>query len=226
MLNIWQVYFDETTKASCYPEWKGYDNSGILTEFFENSVIEDLMLNSDHLDGDYFGVFSHDVKEGINFREDGLNFSPKNLERIIERHDIDVFSFQKRRRQENIVTQAERYHKGFLKIMHQVLEHCGFRLPNKLDKIVLFNYMVCRPDFWESYYYEMLKPAMSILKEIPEAYNDSGYALIGRPMTKEKEERFIKAFGKPHYPFHPFICERLASIYLQLNPQFTFKQIF
>jgi len=65
-LNIWQVYFDENTKKACDPAWNHYDNSYRLTEFFENSVIVDLVNRGEHLKG-YFGVFSHDVKDSIPF---------------------------------------------------------------------------------------------------------------------------------------------------------------
>ncbi len=226
MVNVYQVYFDEATKKNCEPEWRHYDNSERLNEFFENQVIARLIRLGQHRRQEYFAVFSHDVKESIPFKEEGLRFSPQSLETIVKKNDIDVFSFCKRRRNTNIVTQAEHYHKGFLDIINKVLKFCGMELPHKLDKIILFNLMVCRGDFWQAYYNDLLEPTMRILRDIPEAYNDSGYALIGRPMTPEKANRFEKAFGKPYYPFHPFICERLASIYLQLNPQWTFKQIF
>jgi len=225
-LNIWQVYFDEVTRKSCKPEWNHYDNSDKLTEFFENSVILDLVDQGEHYKADYFGVFSHDVDQGINFREDGLNFTPQNLVTVVTKYGADVYAFQKRRKNANIVTQAERYHPGFVDMMTKALDFAGFKLPNRLDKIVLFNYMVCTADFWDNYVNDMLRPVMAFLNEYPPAYKDSGYALIGRPMTPEKEARFIKAFGQPHYPYHPFICERLASVYLQLNPDYSFKQIF
>ena len=225
-LSIWQVYFDEATKATCKPEWNHYDNSEKLTEFFENSVIIDLLHRGVHDDADYFGVFSHDVDQGINFREDGLVFSPANLETVVDQYRADVFAFQKRRKNTNIVTQADRYHPGFVEMMKAALDYAGFDLPNQLDKIVLFNYMVCTGEFWDHYAEELLKPVMQFLEYHSPAYSDSGYALIGRPMTPEKAERFTKAFGRPYYPYHPFICERLASVFLQYHPQYTFKHIF
>lgn len=226
MVNIHQIYFDDHTKNHCDTAWNWVDNSENLNEFFENQVISDLIEQNEHRKEEYFGVFSHDVNGSVNFKEDGLRFTPINLERIISKYKVDVFSFQKRRQQENIVTQSENYHPGYLNIMNQVLDHCGYTLPHRLDKIILFNLMVCTGDFWQAYYDDMLKPAMEILKEIPEAYEDSKYHLIGKPMDPIKSRRFVKAFGKDYYPFHPFICERLASVYLQHNKQWTFKHIF
>lgn len=225
-LNIWQVYFSPETKASCKPEWSHYDNSEKLTEYFENSVILDLMRMGEHRKADYFGIFSHDVEMTINFREQKHNFNPENLEKMVDQYRADVFSFQKRRKNENIVVQAERYHPGFLEITKAALDYAGVELPHRLDKIVLFNYMVCVPEFWENYTRDLLIPVMEFLKDYPPAYEDSKYAIIGRPMTPEKEQRFMKAFGVPHYPYHPFICERLASVYLQLHPEYSFQHIF
>ncbi len=229
MINIWQVYFDEASQKTCDPAWNHYDNSTKLNEFFENQVIADLIEKGEHRKDEYFAVFSHDtVKTNIHFKEEGLIFSAQNLEKIIEKNqDIAVFSFCKRRENENIVLQAERYHKGFVDMMKKILDHCGLELPHKLTKIVLFNLMVCKGEFWTAYYNDLLKPAMEILKEMPEAYEDSRYALIGRrDLNDGRGERFMKGFGKAYYPFHPFLCERLASIYLQLHPEYSFKQIF
>lgn len=227
MVNIWQVYFNEATRKSCDPAWNHYDNSEKLNEYFENQVIADLILKGEHMKGEYFGVFSHDVKDSIPMKGiDGFRFSHDTMIRSIKKHPADVYGFCRRRENPNIVTQAEHYHPGFLDIINKVLDFCSLKLPPKLDKIVLFNLMVARGDFWTAYFNDLLHPAMQILRTIPKAYNDSRYALIGKPMTPEKERRFIKAFGKSYYPFHPFICERLASIYLQLNPQWNFKSIF
>lgn len=227
IINIHQVYFDEESKENCDPAWNHYDNSYRLTEYFENQVIADLLEKGEHYKTEYFAVFSHDVNLNINFREDNLPFSPDNLETIVQKYKVDCFSFQKRRRQENIVVQAEQYHHGFIDMTNKILKHCGMgELPAKLDKIVLFNLMVCNQKFWDAYYEDLLKPAMEIMKEMPELMQDSKYALIGRPMTVDKAERFKKAFGNTWYPYHPFVCERLASIYLQLHPEFSFRHIF
>lgn len=226
---IYQVYFNEETKKACDPAFEHYDNSSKLNEFFENQIIADLIEKGEHLQDEYFGVFSHHVKEKIPLKGiDHLHFSPESLERSIENYKVDVFGFCKRREATNIVLQGDRWHPKFTLIMYQVLDHCGITLPAKLDKIILFNLMVCRGHFWTAYYNDLLKPAMEILKEIPEAYEDSRYSLLGKPLAMDpvKTVRFKKAFGLEYYPYHPFICERLASIYLQLNKQFTFKQIF
>ena len=114
---IFQVYFDEESKRNCSEGFTWYENKH-LTEFFENQVIVDLYTGQD-----LFGVFSHDID--FPFKEDGLKFSPDNLNTVLSRwQEVEVFSFQKRRRQKNIVAQAENYHKGIVGMTQKVLDFC------------------------------------------------------------------------------------------------------
>lgn len=224
LLNIWQVYFDQKSKRNCYPEYNHYNNEGLLTENFENSVIIDLIDKEEHLKADYFGVFSHDICKDIPFKEDGLAFNPKNLNTIIERNqNVDVFSFQKRRSQKNIITQAENYHKGFVDIVKKILFETEFlnEIPKHLDKIVLFNYWIARPEIYQRYVDELLRPAVEVLKGLNEAYYNAGY----KKLSDAEKARFLKAFGKPYYPYHPFVLERLPSLFLH-KYNYEFKHIF
>jgi len=221
---IFQTYYDKETKDMV--EFEPYYNNN-LTEFFENSVILDLIKQGKCEEG-YFGVFGPHIREKINFKQDGFLFNAPNLYKVIKQYDCDVYSFCSRRKQENIVLQAERYHPGFVDMMNKILDSVGLKLPKKLSKIVLFNNLVAKQNFWHNYTKDLLIPAMNLLSNMPEAYQDSGYSKISsvRRMTPEKTERFMAAFGKPHYPYHPFLCERLPSIYLELHPEYSFKQIF
>lgn len=223
-LNIYQIYFDEKSKSNCFNEWNKYDNSDKLTEYFENEVIVDLVQNRKHRDSEYFGVFSHDARSHIRFKEGDLVFNPQNLQTVIENNkDIDWFAFEKRRKQENIIFQAERYHRGFVKIVQAILEETGFlpEIPTKLDKIVLFNHFIARSEVYQRYVDELLIPAIKVLKTLPETFNDAKY----KNVDERTKKRFIRSFGKPYYPFHPFICERLPSLFLH-KYEYSFKQIF
>jgi hypothetical protein len=232
-IGIYQIYFDEKSRRNCYSEiekyrnqgWNSYNNSNKLTEFFENSPISDLIIRNKHVNYEYFGVFSHDIRKEINFKEDNMVFSPDSLRRIIEKNDnIDVFAFEKRRKNPNIIKQAEDYHPGFIKLIQSILEETKFLpdIPKKLDRVVLFNHFIARSEIYDQYVNELLLPAMRVLKEIPEAYNDAKYVKIPDQETKQ---RFVKAFGKPYYPYHPFVCERLPSLFLH-KYRYSFKQIF
>ena len=237
-LTAYQIHFNERSKANCFPEsdwWKHYDNSDKLTEYFENSVIVDLISKGDHVGSDYFGVFSHDVAGHIHFAEmlDGrkLRFSPDALRDIVMAYPgVDVFSFQKRRKNQNIVLQAENYHPGFVGYMTDILRNTGFMdsVPSQLDHIILFNHFVAKSDIYEQYVKELLMPAMDVMKYMAGLWEDSGYIkhhVHGKIMPDNWQDHFQKSFGVPYYPYHAFLCERLPSIFCQKH-KLNVKQIF
>lgn len=224
MVNIWQIYFDKESRSNCFKDWNLYNNEDKLTEFFENSVIVDLINKGEHLKGNYFGVFSHDIKKDLVFKEGNKVFNPSNLKDVVhENSNIDVFAFQKKRSNPNIIFQAEQYHSGFIKIVETILKETNYlpSIPKKLPQIVLFNYFIARSNIYEQYVKELLIPAMEVLKTIPESYNNAKYKRV----DQKTAQRFTQAFGKPYYTYHAFICERLMSLFLYKN-DYSFKQIF
>jgi len=231
MLKIYQIYFDDKSKAGCYPEWNHYDNSEKLTEYFENSVIVDLINSGAHKDANYFGVFSHDIKREMVFKEwvgenNKLAFSPNALDQMVSvfYKGVEVFGFQSRRKQTNIIFQAERYHPGFVKYMEKVLSETGFldSIPNKLNHIILFNHFIMKSEIYEQYVKELLIPAMDVMRGMPELFDNAKYI---KPLPQERKDRFMKAFGKDYYPYHPFICERLPSLFME-KYKYNFRHIF
>lgn len=218
-LTIYQIYYDEKSRENCYSRdwWHPISNEGRLTVFFENSVIVRLIQNRLHEDSEYFGVFSHDIKSEIPFKHNGLVFSPESLLSCMQSGE-DVFSFQSRRSNKNIVLQAEQYHPGFVSYTRQILNEIGYDIPKQLSKIVLFNHFVAKSDVYAKYVNEMLIPAMDVMLNMKELYADAGY--------KKRHKSFSKELGFNHYPYHPFICERLMSVWLEYNKEITFKQIF
>ena len=169
-----------------------------------------------HLKSKYFAVFSHDIKHEIVMKHNRLPFNIVNLEQIID--DDDVYSFQSRRQSKNIIHQAERYHPGFTNFIDYILTEIGYKIPNVLSKIVLFNHFVAKSEVYERYVREMLEPAMRIMNNMPELHKDANY--------KKKHPDFTNQLGYNFYPYHPFLCERLLSVWLEYNPDITFKHIF
>lgn len=230
MLKIYQIYFDDKSKASCSPEWNHYDNSEKLTEYFENDVIVNLINKDAHKDADYFGVFSHDIKREMVFKEtvgetNKFAFSPNALDQIVKLYkDVEVFGFQKRRKNPNIITQAERYHPGFVKAIERILSITGFMdsIPPKLNNVILFNHFIMKSEIYEQYVRELLQPAMGVMRTMPELFDNAKYI---KNTTQETKDRFMKAFGKDYYPYHPFICERLPSLFME-KYKYNFRHIF
>lgn len=207
-LVAYQIYYDEKSKENLLPGFRPYYNE-TCNEFFENQVIRDL-----YVCGDYFGVFSHRAKEKIIFKEQDQPFSFDSLQYFVNLYGCDVYGFQKRRKAENIITQADNYHPNFTVYTKRILNEIGWELPKRLEFITLFNYFVAKANIYEDYKRTLLIPAMDFMKTMPELYQDAGY-------KKEKPK------GMSHYPYHPFICERLFSVYVQKHfKDLTKRQLY
>lgn len=188
------------------PGWESYDNTGKLTPFFENSVIRELIEKGSHKDADYFGVFSHDITKEVVFKHNGQRLNPFSLDSCLATGS-DIYSFQARRNQPNILTQAERYHPGFMGYVQEIFSAIGWEIPPKTDFIILFNHFVARSEIYERYVQELLTPAMDVMTTMPALMKNAGY--------KKYVSDEMKRAGLNHYPFHPFICERLPSVWVQ-----------
>ena len=112
--NVWQIYFNEQTRKNCWPEFQWFNNTGVCTPFFENTVIYSLLQQNQHLKGGYFGVLSHAFQfkargavRGVNKQHllDALNKSP------------DALTFNRHNQQKNPIISGERFHgEGFMQI--------------------------------------------------------------------------------------------------------------
>lgn len=216
-LSVYQIYYSPDTAKNCFKEsswWHHWDNSNRLSPYFENSVIKEIITSGHANASEYVGIFSHAIGSKMVFKGiNGKHFSPEGLLDIIENNDADFYSFQKRRTQPNIITQAENYHPGIVDMTTKILQSIGYDLPKRLDKIVLFNHFVARRSVYEKYVEEMLVPAMDFMATMPELNKDAGY--------KETTPA-----GMDFYPYHPFILERLPSVWLQYNSQLNFMQCY
>jgi hypothetical protein len=197
---IHQIYFDSKSKANLLVGAVPVYNP-VLSEFFENDIIAKLELT-----GDYNGIFSHDIANEMVFKQDGLPFTIANLKNAIDLHPADIYSFQNRRHNTNIVYQADNYHPNFSIYMAKILDQIGWSIPKRLDFVILFNHFVARTELYERYRTELLLPAMKVMRNMNELYTDAKYKKV---LPKNVADNW------GFYPYHPFICERLPSIFVQ-----------
>lgn len=227
-LRIYQIYYNQNTFNNCFKGldwWIPYNNEEKLTPYFENQVISDLVSSGKNKESEYFGVFSHDISKEITFKESNMVFSPKNLLKCMN-SGHDVYSFQKRRRQGNIIYQAENYHKGIVDMTEYILNEVGYKLPKKMDRIVLFNHFIMKSEIYQRYYDEMLKPAMKVMDTMDELHKDAKYKQLSKKHYPSFTLKDNNGKEYNHFPYHPFIIERLVSVWLQYNKNLTFKHIF
>jgi hypothetical protein len=218
-LKIFQIYFAEAQKGIL--DYKPYLNAD-CTPFFENSVIADLVGQGAHRGSDYFGVVSHSLREKVNAMRTGWRVHPDiagvspedfSVERFAHRLDAvrpDAMSFQRHVPHDPVAT-ADRFHPNFSAYFAAILGRIGYQWkPTTFEHVFYCNYFVAKADIYQRYVTEMLVPAMSIMRTMPELMGHAGYP-HGLPQDLQVK------FGVAHYPYHPFLCERFFSYFAHLH---------
>ena len=230
MLKVFQIYHDQKSKLELFDEYIPYFNEN-LTVFFESEVMKRLVQEKQHLDCEWFGVVGNKLKHKIaasakwrdRIRNNTKNpFTPKTFESYVRQKNKDVVSFTTHHRQ-SIFRVAEQYHPGITKIAELILKKLNYRVNilGAQSRIVYFNYFVARPQIYEQYVNELLAPAMEIMISSPDIVHlvcqDSRYrGSMTQAQLREK-------LGFDHYPFHPFITERLFTIFLEKNKAISYE---
>jgi hypothetical protein len=209
--NIYQIYYNDETKAKLEPSYIPYFNES-CTVYFENSVIRRLIEEGKHKDCDFFGVVSHKLKDKLGSHISNVNrgrggFVASEFNEFARQNKgADLICFN-RFTVHDPIKLAERYHPKFSQIMRQLLDKIGFQVNFKPIVGVYFNHFIATSSFWDAYTSELLFPFMDALKDDPNAFQDSGYQ-SKFPMHLQEEH------GITHYPYHPFLCERLPAVFL------------
>jgi hypothetical protein len=219
MINIYQIYFKEDQVPRL--DYTPFYNSD-CTVFFENSVIKQLIQEKKHHDSEYFGVVSYKLREKIgetlthwkgnkNIANTSLNkFTPEQFEHELLKGKPDAMSFQRHLPHDSI-SYANKFHPGFSKYFAEILKRVGYHWsPMHLNNVFYCNYFVAKSTIYEKYINEMLTPAMEVMESMPELMNNSHYP---HKLPKQLQEKF----GISHYPFHPFLCERMFSYFAHIH---------
>jgi hypothetical protein len=216
-MKIFQVYFDDSQQADLdYVPLRNDD----CTVYFESAVIKRLVEAGAHAGDDYFGVVSHQLRSKIRYTRDRWAgeianvstraFSPEAFAAEIARAAPDVMGFQTHVPHDPVAV-ADRFHPGFARHFQHIMGAIGYGwTPTVFAHVFYFNHFVATPAVYERYVAEMLAPAMAVMDHMPELMQDSRYP---HPLPAPLQARF----GIPHYPFHPFLCERFFSYFAHLH---------
>lgn len=222
-VKIYQIYYDEKSRSNCLEGFEPYYNE-TLTPFFENDVIMKLIAEEKHKGYDYFGVFSHSFQHKIHIW-------PDSILDAMAGSDYDVYTFFSLMSTNNIFLKGDNWHDNFSLACKKILNKIGFRsdiasLEYKTRCIVYQNHFITRPGIYQDYVETVLSPAVEVMENDEEVreliWKDARYHKSQKPETRE---RLLKHLGVDYYPYHPFICERFFSFYLDLNPAITFKHL-
>lgn len=228
-MKVYQIYFKEEHKKLLEPQFIPFENK-VCSIFFESFVMRYLIDHGHHRDGsffgdDYFGVVSYKVKEKLGYmKTDWKNarianrsvteFTVEQFERELHKHKPDAMSFQRHDPHDTVMV-ADGYHPGFRKYWVEIMSKLGYHWePGTNEDVFYCNYFVAKATIYERFVKEMLAPAMDVMMTMPELLKDSYY----RPSDGSKlPENLQKQFGITHYPFHPFICERMFTYFATLH---------
>jgi hypothetical protein len=222
---IIQIYYDDKSKASCYPEFEHFHNEK-CTPYFENKVIIDLVNSGRHKEGKYFGVFSGNFRHKIMYSKDMQRITPQCIYSKIG--NSDVISFFRHHRNKNIVTKAEMFHPGFKRALKNIFERIGFEinLEENTRFIVYQNHFIAKSEIYEDYVNSLLEP---VVKEMENKENKELQNIIWQDSNYHKKytmsEKLKRELGVNYYPYHTFLCERLFSIYLNKNKHITCEHL-
>tara|TARA_R100001244_G_scaffold55475_1_gene47573 strand:- start:226 stop:924 length:699 start_codon:yes stop_codon:yes gene_type:complete len=227
---IQQIYYKPEHTWRLDDLWEHYNNTGSVTPYFENEVIRELYLASDHVNSDYYGVFSY--KFNNKHHKSGEYIKLKMQQ---DDHKHDVYSFFGNAQfagRSKFNTFQDRTHPNLLELGEKIIKKLFGKdiLKIQADRIY-YNHWIGSKEVFGGYCKDMLLPAMELMEgELKElVWTDSKYnnqnlrnhITINAPMTPE---RCTEVFGVPYYPHHAFILERLPSIYFAIKG-YTIKHI-
>jgi len=205
---IYQLYYKDEQIKNCFEESQlvkcpNLDKKAIWIDrkypLFENHEI--IALSMGMYDNEYYGILSHAFKGKTTY----IN-SYKDLEKRFEnKGDAEVITFHRKMTPKNFLDFLDSRHvTGAKQLFLDTLELAG--LPNKEIKTVVYcNYFIAKGSIIKDYVKTWLIPFVQAVKELSDRY-----------YVPANYKKAIREKGCD-YPLHPFIIERLFSVYLANN---------
>jgi hypothetical protein len=219
---IYQIYFNEATKAKISPRSVPFDNSscseGTYAPAFENHVIKRIFDEGLYGDASRVGILSWAFEE-----KNGYKLA--NLDLDVE-EDVVTFEWHPHKRV-RIFKLFESNHPGVMGLIDNVLKKLGYNIDLEAhETIPLYqNAHITKPRVYKRYVDELLTPVMDIMfngddkKLMDDMYQNSNYR-YNQPFDVA---RIMEITSRPYYTYHAFICETLPALFLSLNPDITVK---
>ena len=205
---VYQIYYDVEQIKYLSPDTLPHYNSK-LSVYFENDLIRDF-YDAGKIDSDYFGILSWRFQE-----KNGVQFKSTFVD---AKHDIYAFANSAYR--QDVFEDSVKCHPYFMDIFNIVLKNLKID-SNVRPQIGLYqNTVIARGDIYRKYVSEYLIPTMDLLNRFPDRFVDLNQKLWADAKYKYDPaltQRLFEHTGKPYYTYHTFICERLWSIFYEVN---------
>ncbi len=206
-INIFQIYYDESTRQALDPGFIPLDNCRPeRPDWFEFWPIRKLLKETRLNDNSWYGVVSPRFTAKTGFTS---SYITEALEAHHAQVDVALFSstWDFIAYYTNVFEQGEVWHEGITEVAQQFYDAIGH--PVNLAQLVHFsknsvtsNYIVAKPNFWRRWLYFADK-----LLEVSESQTPLGAILRGDT-----------TYGPRAIPFKVFIQERLAPVILATEP--------
>lgn len=205
-MNIFQIFYDESTKAALDPDFIPLDNENSeRPDWFEYWPIRKVFLSKTFHEEEYVGFFSPRFKE-----KTGL--TGQDVVARVRNSSCEIISFSPHIEQNalypNSFHQANFAHPGFLKLSQNYLDTMGLdvklsTLVQDQTRIIFGNYFVAKYKFWRKW--------IKLSDQLFEASESSSGELAARLRAGTFHR------GETSYAMKIFLMERAVSLVLELE---------
>lgn len=204
-----QIVYHESQKEKCYP-FAHVHFTDTLTVFFENYWIEKFVNEATT---EKIAVCSWKLRSKMRY----YIGQPRPLTQELLESDYDVLAFTKNTKHHRMLEAANAWHPGFLNCLDKILKKLGISRPGEIKIPIYQNAHSTKTHIYKDYVLKYLSPAMDVMQNDPEisklCMQDSRYS----DLTHQSADHLESKLGLRFYPMHPFILERLFSIYVHNN---------
>lgn len=154
--SIFQIFYDEATRAQVAPEFIPLDNTkNLRQDWFEFEPIREALANMEMRDDHFYGFLSPKFSSKTGFRPcdvmNAVNAAEKHIDVILlsaHPHDLAVYK--------NPFIQGDRRHAGLLPACEYFFDIIGKPINLKdlvttLENSVFSNYVIAKPRYWRKW---------------------------------------------------------------------------
>jgi len=199
---VYVLCYNDDTERQAREQWEQYDWARVYrlkrrTELFEAVMYKDELmdLEDEWKDADYVGTIAYSYLRKFPDHKDYLLTKLATL-------SGDFVGLIEQETNPYYTTDAMRVS------METLIHQAGFKV--KEEQSWLFcNYWCCPPRVMKTYIRWFNEVWLPLLYALPNVWDDANHNSPNRPTDDE----LILNVGKPYYPYHPFLTERIVSVY-------------
>lgn len=209
-LDFYQIYYKDEQLTQLYDFATPYKNE-TLTNYFENSVIADLVPKSK---AELIAVCSWRLKQKRGQGSSELILKNRELtyESIVSK-EFDIAILTPRSQGHHIMNMASNWHgkswddaiqelRKFIKVPEEIIGNAIYE-----------NHFIAKREIYQEYVQSCLRPCMAFMEGNRIFFEGSGYR--SKKRDKEEVKMVTEKLGMQDWPIAPFVLERLFRIWIE-----------